>query len=344
MSLKSIINLISNEKGISKEIIFNAVKETILDITKKRYKILSLEVVVDIHGHYKIYAAYNVILSFKYNISLKEPFKTLPLSYINQYNLKIKLGDKIRKEIKVKKFNRGDILFAKGIITKRVKENEEYVLLENFKDKINKVVSGIVRYVSKDFIFVNIGSRVRCILYKKDSIYKDFFRKNDRIKAFFKEVLYRNSGPEIVISRTCDSFLLELLKTEVPEIKNGLINVMGIVRDPGNRSKVSLRSNDVKLDAIGTCIGLGGSRIQNISKQLCGEKIDLVLWDKEIIKYIINIFSDIEIKSIEMDDLSILMTIYVKKSDFFKVLDKNSQVVNFAEKLTGWTLRVLKQN
>lgn len=344
MSLKSIINLISNEKGLSKEIIFNAVKETILDITKKKYKTLSLEIIVNKHGNYKIYAVYDVISAFRYNLSLKESFKHVPLSYIQQHNLNIKIGDKIRKEIKVKKFDRSDILFAKNIILKRVKTEEEGLLLENFKDKINKIVSGVIRYISKDFVIVNIGSRIRGLLYKKDYIYKDFFRKNDKIKAFFKEVSYRSDNLEIILSRNCDAFLLELLKTEVPEIKNGLIDVMGIVRDPGNRSKVSLRSNDSKLDAIGTCIGLGGSRIQNISKQLCGEKIDLILWDKEVIKYIINIFSDIEIKSIEMDDNSAFMTIYVKKSDFLKVLDKNSQVVNFAEKLTGWNLRVLRQN
>ena len=198
--------------------------------------------------------------------------------------------------------------------------------------------------MSKDLIIVNIGSRIRGVLYRKDFIYKDFFRKNDRIKAVFKEVSYKNNNIEIILSRNCNTFLLELLKMEVPEIKNGLIEVMGIVRDPGNRSKVSLKSNDLKLDAIGTCIGIGGSRIQNISRQLCGEKIDLVLWDSEIIKYIINIFSDIEIKSIEMDDTISLMTIYIKKNDYLKVFDKNSQIVNFAEKLTGWNLRVLKQN
>ncbi len=344
MSLKSIIDLVSNEKGLSREIIFNAVKETILDITKKRYKTLSLEIIINKHGNYKVYATYDVITNFRYNLSLKDPFKTVPLSYIKQTNLNIKIGDKIRKEIKVKNFDRGDILFAKSIIIKKVKDEEENLLLENFKDKINKIVSGVIRYISKDFVIVNIGSKIRGVLYRKDFIYKDLFRKNDRIKALFKEISYRSSNLEIILSRNCNAFLLELLKTEVPEIKNGLIEVMGIVRDPGNRSKVSLKSNDSKLDAIGTCIGLGGSRIQNISRQLCGEKIDLVLWDKEIIKYIINIFSDIEIKSIEMDDNTALMTIYIKKSDFLKVFDKNSQIVNFAEKLTGWNLRVLRQN
>ncbi|HIH2762509.1 MAG TPA: transcription termination factor NusA [Candidatus Azoamicus sp. MARI] len=344
MSLKSIINLVSNEKGLSDEIIFNTVKETILDITRKKYKTLSLEIIVNKNGNYKIYSTYKIVSESKYSVSLKDSFKNIPLNYIKQYNLDIKIGDKVRKEIKIKNFDRCDMLFAKNSLTKRVKEEEENLLLEQFKDKFNKVISGIVRYVSKDFVIVNVGSRLRGILYKRDAIYKDFFRKNDRIKAFFKEISYNGSNAEIILSRQCDNFLLELLKTEVPEIKNGLIEVMGIVRDPGDKSKVSLKSNDLKVDAIGTCIGLGGSRIQNISRQVCGEKIDLVLWDKEIIKYIINIFSDIEIKSIEMDESISLMTIYIKKSDFLKVFDKNSQVITFAEKLTGWNLRVLRQN
>lgn len=344
MSLKSIINLVSNEKGLSKEIIFHAIKDAVLDITKKHYKTLSLEILVTNSGKYKVYASYNVINERKYNISLKNTFNTIPLTYVKEISQNIKIGDKVRKEINVKNFSRTDIQVAKNIIVKKVKDEEESLLFESFKDKFNKVIYGTIRYISKDFIVVNIGSRVRGILYKTDAIYKDSFRRNDKIKAFFKEVSYRGNDIEIILSRNCDSFLLELLKIEIPEIKNGTIEVVGIARDPGNRAKVSLRSKDSKLDIIGTCIGLGASRIQNISRNLCGEKIDLILWDKEIIKYIINIFSDIEIKSIEMHDDNTLMTVYVRKNDFSKVFDRNSQVINFAEKLTGWNLRVLKQN
>ncbi|HIH2763457.1 MAG TPA: transcription termination factor NusA [Candidatus Azoamicus sp.] len=344
MSLKSIINIVSNEKGLSKEIIFNAVRETILDITKQMYKTLLLDILINRKGNYKIYATYDVITDLKYSISLKDSFKSIPLNYIKHYNLKIKIGDKLKKEIKIKNFGRGDIQVAKNIIIKKVKEEEEGLLLENFKDKLNKVVSGVVKYVTKDFIIVHIGNRLRGILYRHESIYKDFFRKNDRIKALFKEVSYKNNNIEIILSRSADNFLLELLKIEIPEIKNGLIEVVDIVRDPGIKAKVSLKSNDLKLDVIGTCVGLGASRLQNISRQLCGERIDLILWDKEIIKYIINIFSDIEIKSIEMEDTSSLMTIYIKRSDFSKVFDKNSQLLKFAEKLTGWNFRVLRHD
>lgn len=333
--LKSIVDSVSNEKGISKDIIFEAIKEAILYATKQKYKMLDVETNVDAEtGTCKTYALYKVTEE----INTSNPFKDIPLTQAKKYNPNIKIGDTIKKEIKSINFGRIDAQMAKQIILKRVKNAEKELTVKEFNKNRSKILSGVVKKVTAEEIIITTHNDSEGILKKKDLIPNDSFQSGNKIKACFLDAY--NDGKELKLSRICNEMLIELLKTEVPEIKAGLLEIKDIVRDPGIRAKVSIKSNIKNIDPIGACIGLRGSRIQNISNELCGEKIDIINWNSDIFKYIINIFHPVEIKSIELDEKLKLINITVNKENLSKIIGKKGQNIKLVTKLIKWNLNI----
>lgn len=333
--LKSIVDSVSNEKGISKEIIFEAIKEAILYATKKKYKMLNVETQVNQEtGIYKTYALYNVIN----DISNHNPFKDITLTQAKKYNPNIKIGETIRKEIESINFGRIDAQLAKQIIMRRVKNAEKNITINEFTKIRNKLLSGIIKKETNTELIIAINNNIEGVIRKKDLLANDSFKIGDKIKACFVDAYA--DGKEIKLSRTCNDIIIELLKIEIPEIKSGLIEIKDLARDPGIRTKISIKANVKNIDPIGACIGLRGSRIQNISNELCGEKIDIINWDKDIFKYIINICYPIEIKSIEIDEKIKLINISVEKKNLSKIIGKNGQNVKLITKLIKWNLNI----
>jgi len=341
ISLKSIVNSVSNEKSLSEEIIFDAIKDAILYTTTKKYKMLNIEIMIDKKiGNYQTYAIYDIIENPKYNISIKDSFTKMPIQYATIYNSNAKIGEKIKKEITSINFGRIDAQIAKQIIIQKVKNAEKNTIIQEFEKKIGKLLTGTVRKITKDNLIIDLGSNIEGIIKKKNLIPTDLFKPNDKIKAYLFKVLKENTEPEIQLSRSCNEMLTALLKLEVPEITEELIEIKDTVRDPGLRAKISIKTNSSRIDPIGACVGIRGSRIQTISKELQGEKIDIILWDKDIIKYIINIFSPIEIKSIEMNEKEKIMIITVQKKNLSKIIGKNGQNIKLISKLIKWDLNI----
>ena len=309
VSLKSIVNMLSNEKGLAEEVIFNAIKDAILYTTKKKYKMLNIEIFIDKNiGICKTYALYDVIANLKYDISIKDSFTKIPLKKAYLYNINAKPGDIIKREVCSLNFGRIDAQVARQIIVQKVKSAEKNTLIAELEKKLGSILIGIVKKILKDVLIIDLGNDIEGIIKKKNLIPQDLFEPYDKIKAYFYKIRKDKNNIELQFSRVCNEMLLFLLKTEVPEINEGLIEIMSIARDPGTKSKISIKSKNPRIDPIGACIGIRGSRIQAISKELRGERIDIVLWDKDIKNYMINIFSPIKIKFLEinLDCISLL--------------------------------------
>lgn len=331
--LKSIIDSVSNEKGISREIIFNAIKEAVLYTTKKKYKMLEVETQVDQEtGIYKTYALYTVIDEIK----ISNPFKNITLIQAKKYNPDIKIGDTIKKEIDSIHFGRIDAQLAKNIINKRVKNAEKELSLKDFND--NKLISGIVKKIIDDEIIIAINNDIYGSIKKPDLIPNESFKIGDKIKACI--IKTNKNNQEFKLSRISNDMLSELLKLEVPEIKSESLEIKDIAREPGIKAKVSIKSNITNIDSIGACIGMKGKRIQNISNELYGEKIDIINWDQNLFKYIINIFFPIEIKKIEIDEKIRLINISVQKENLSKIIGKHGQNIKLITKLIKWNLNI----
>lgn len=331
--LKSIIDSVSNEKGISREIIFNAIKEAILYATKKKYKMLDVETQVDQDtGIYKTYALYTVIDEIK----TSNPFKNITLIQAKKYNPDVKIGDIIKKEIDSINFGRIDAQLARNIINKRVKNAEKELNLKDYTE--TKLISGIVKKITDEEIIITIDKTINGCIKKTDLIPNESFKIGDKIKACI--VKTNKNTQEIKLSRTSNDMLSELLKLEIPEFKSDFLEIKDIARDPGIKSKVSIKAKIKDIDPIGACIGQKGKRIQNISYELNGEKIDVINWDQNLFKYIINIFFPIEIKKIELDEKIKLINISVKKENLSKIIGKHGQNIKLITKLIKWNLNI----
>lgn len=331
--LKSIIDSVSNEKGISREIIFNAIKEAILIATKKKYNMLDVETDVNQEtGIYKTYALYTVTDDFK----TSNPFKNITLFQAQKYNPNIKIGDKIKKEIESINFGRIDAQLARNIINKRVKNAEKESNLKDFND--TKLMFGIVKKITNDEIIITINDDIDGSIKKIDLIPNESFKIGDKLKAC--AIKSNKKSQEFKLSRISNDMLSELLKLEIPEIKSEFLEIKDIARDPGIKAKVAIKANIKDIDPIGACIGIRGKRIQNISNELYGEKIDIINWDQNLFKYIINIFFPIEIKKIEIDEKIRLINISVKKESLSKVIGKQGQNIKLITKLIKWNLNI----
>jgi len=335
--LKLIVNSVSNEKGISENIIFDALEEAIICTTKKKYGIYNIITHINrSNGIYRTYIIYNVVEDYA-----KYPSKEIPLNRAKKENPDIKTGEIIKKKIKSINFGRIDAQIAKQIIIQRVKLAERTSIINEFIKKKGKLLSGIIKKINKENIIFDFNNNVEGILKKTDSIPKEILRPGDKIKSYFIDISKDNKGPELILSRTCNNMIIELFKLEIPEINEGTIEIKDIAREPGVRSKISVKTNDSRLDPIGTCIGIKGSRIQAISNELYNEKIDIILWDKDPIKYIINALSPAEIKSIEINNENKSMNITVIEDYLSRIIGKNGHNIKLISKLTHWKLNVI---
>ncbi|HIH2763760.1 MAG TPA: transcription termination factor NusA, partial [Candidatus Azoamicus sp.] len=264
------------------------------------------------------------------------PFKNIALIQAQKYNPNIKIGDKIKKEIESIHFGRIDAQLARNIIHKRVKNAEKELNLKDFNN--TKLMFGIVKKITNEEIIITINDDIDGSIKKTNLIPNESFKIGDKVKACM--IKSNKKHQEFQLSRTSNDMLSELLKLEIPEIKSEYLEIKDIARDPGIKAKVAIKANVKDIDPIGACIGMRGKRIQNISNELYGEKIDIINWDQNLFKYIINIFFPIEIKKIEIDEKIRLINISVKKESLSKVIGKQGQNIKLITKLIKWNLNI----
>ena len=334
--LKSIINYLSEERGIELSVIFEILEHAIFTAFVKKFKPLTINITFDkVNYFYEAYSIFFVIKKTQLDISLRHPF-----TYIyddDDIDLALNI---FRKKITSSSFKRKEIFEAKDIIIKSFNLAEKKTFIDDLDFFIDKTTTGVVKKIFFNYVVMNIEKNVYGILHKSECIPSEDLTINSTFKVYIKKIIYYNNEPYLYLSRACSELVLDLLSLEIPEINNNLISVKSIVRNPGIRSKVVV-STLYDFNPIAICLGLNGLRIKNISRALNNEKVDLILWDYDIENYLINMFPACNIKYVELDHFSKIANLFVEEKDISSMIGEDGLNVSLLNKLTGWKIKIL---
>jgi transcription termination/antitermination protein NusA len=253
----------------------------------------------------------------------------------------LKLGDSLEESMESMAFGRIAAQTAKQVIVQKVREAKRAKVVDAYSEKVGQLISGVVKTASRESIVLDLGDNAEAIILREEMISGEAVRANDRLRAYLYEIQPRVKGPQLYASRACKEMLRELFRIEVPEIGEEIIQVKALARDPGSRAKIAVKTNDGRIDPIGACVGMRGSRVQVISNELNGERIDIVLWDDNPAQLVINAMSPAEVASIVMDEDAKSMDIAVDKEQLSQAIGRNGQNIRLASELTGWVLNVM---
>ncbi|MBD3670963.1 MAG: transcription termination/antitermination protein NusA [Gammaproteobacteria bacterium] len=334
-----VVDAVSHEKGVGKEIIFGAIEAALATATKKRH-LGDVDIRVDIDrktGDYMTYRRWEVVE----DDGMEFPERQTTISAAREEDPAIQVGDFVEDEVESVDFGRIAAQTAKQVIVQKVREAERAKVVEDFQHRIGELINGVVKRVERGNVILDLGNNVEALIPKEDLIPRESVRAGDRIRGYLREVRTETRGPQLFISRTAPEFLIELFKLEVPEAGEGLIEIISAARDPGSRAKIAVHSSDARIDPVGACVGMRGSRVQTVSNELSGERIDIVLWNENPAQFVINAMSPAEVISIVVDEDSHSMDVAVDEEQLSQAIGRGGQNVRLASDLTGWTLNVM---
>lgn len=341
-----VVEAVSNEKGVDRDVIFAAIESALEIATKKKadeYDDIDVKVEIDRKtGDYSTLRRWLVITDEdeeddggQSNLMISEAIK-------RQKNIKV--GDYLIEPIESIEFGRIAAQKAKQVIIQKVLEAERAQMVSAYQEKVGTLINGTVKKVTRDFIVLDMGSNVEALMPRAEMIPHEAFRISDRVRSYLYEInTDGGKGPQILVSRTRPEMLIELFKIEVPEIGEELIDIKAAARDPGSRAKIAVKTNDGRIDPIGACVGMRGARVQAVSSELGGERIDIVLWDDNPAQLVINSMAPAEVASIVVDEDTHTMDIAVKTEQLSQAIGRHGQNVRLASDLTGWTLNVMTE-
>ena len=333
--IKRVVEQISREKGINVEVLIKALEEALRSAAKKKFGNK-----VDIEAQYYEETGEIEVFQFKEVVeTLTEPEIQISLEEGRELDPDCQVGDSLGTKMDATTFGRIAAQSAKQVIIQKMKDAERDVVYSSFIDRKGDIVNGIVQRVDRGDIIVNLG-HTEGVLPNREQVPRESYRRGDRIRALILDVLHESRGPQILLSRTHPDFLVHLFKTEVPEISEGIVEIKGAAREPGVRAKFAVASNDSDIDPVGACVGMKGSRVQNVVQELRGEKIDIIPWHVDAAKFVCNALAPAEISRVIIDEENGSMEVIVP-DDFLSVaIGKRGQNVRLASKLTGWHLDV----
>ncbi|SET34963.1 transcription termination factor NusA [Pseudomonas graminis] len=337
-----VVESVSNEKGVPADVIFEALEIALATATKKRFEDeVDLRVEINRHtGAYETFRRWTVVEED----DLDDPaIETWP-SKVALTHPGANVGDVVEEKIDSIEFGRIAAQTAKQVIVQKVREAERAQVVDAYRERLGEIISGTVKKVTRDNVIVDLGNNAEALLAREDIISRETFRVGVRVRALLKEIRTENRGPQLILSRTAPEMLIELFRIEVPEIAEGLIEVMAASRDPGSRAKIAVRSKDKRIDPQGACIGMRGSRVQAVSGELGGERVDIVLWDDNPAQFVINAMSPAEVAAIIVDEDAHAMDIAVGADNLAQAIGRGGQNVRLASQLTGWTLNVMTES
>jgi len=335
-----VVDAVSNEKGVSKEVIFEAMEAALASAARK-LSADERDVRVAINrdtGSYETFRRWQVLAD---DAEIELPDSQLLLSEARAANPDIEVGGFIEEPMENAEFGRIAAQTAKQVIVQRVREAERAQVVEAYRNRAGELINGIVKRVERGNVYIDLGGNAEAFISQRHMIPGETVRPGERLRAYLFEVREELRGPQLFASRTIVEFLIALFELEVPEIGQELISIMGGARDPGRRAKIAVRSNDRRTDPIGACVGMRGSRVQAVSNELAGERIDIILWDENPAQFVINAMAPAEVASIVMDEENQSMDIAVEESNLSQAIGRGGQNVRLASELTGWSLNVL---
>ena len=338
-----VVDTVSTAKDVEREVIFEAIESAIATATKKKYtEDIDVKVRIDrLTGDYKTYRRWFVFADD--SRELEEPSFELRMIDAIDIDASAKVGEYIEKEIESIDFDRIGAQIAKQVIVQKVREAEKQKTIDLYHDKVGQLVGGIVKRLDRSGFYLDLGNNAEAFLPRRESIPKEPIRPQDRIKAILKEINTDLKGPPLILSRVQSSFLVELFKIEVPEIGQNLISIVGASRDPGLRAKIAVTSDDKRIDPVGACVGMRGSRVQAVSNELNGERIDIILWSDNPAQFVINSMSPANVISIIVDEETNSMDVAVEESKLSQAIGRGGQNIRLASDLTQWKLNVMSE-
>jgi N utilization substance protein A len=334
--LKRIIDQISRDRGFDKTLLIEAIEEAVQSAARKKFgSRREIEVRYnEEYGEVEVFQFRNVVeepQDDQTEISLSEALKLDP---------EVQIGDELGEKMEnISDLGRIAAQSAKQVIIHKMKDAEKEVIYDMFKDRIGEVVSGIVQRFERGNMIINLG-RTDAILPKDQQIAKRSFKQGDRIRAYLKEVRQTSRDSQLILSRTCDEFLSKLFQMEVPEMAEGIVRVMGVSREPGFRAKIAVSSSESDVDPVGACVGMKGSRVQNVVQELQGERIDIVTWSPDPAEYVYNALAPAHVSMVMADEDAHSLLVVVPNDQLSLAIGRQGQNVRLASKLIGWRIDV----
>ena len=338
-----VIETVSNEKGVEIDIIFEAMEAALASATKKRYgEDVEVRTSIDREtGDYDSFRQWTVFADD--SDELEFPERELRMIDAVDIDPDATPGGIVEEPIESVEFGRIAAQTAKQVIVQKVREAERLKVVEEFEERVGELLGGIVKRVDRNGIFIDLGSNAEGFIPREAMIPREPVRPQDRLKSLLYEVRSEMRGPQLFLNRTSPQFLIELFKIEVPEVGQGLIEILGAARDPGLRAKIAVKSNDARIDPVGACVGMRGSRVQAVSNELAGERVDIILWDENPAQFVINAMSPADVTSIVADEELHSMDIAVEEDKLSQAIGRGGQNIRLASELSGWELNVMTE-
>ncbi len=337
-----VVESVSNEKGVSEEIIFEALELALATATKKRYdEEVELRVAIDrTSGEYDTFRYWDVIADDE---EMEFPEAQLTVEQAKEKDPALEVGGRYEIPVESVEFGRIAAQTAKQVIVQKVREAERAQVVDAYRNRVGELVNGQVKKVTREAVIIDLGNNAEAILPREVWVPRETFRIGDRLRALLEEVRPEARGPQLALTRTSSAMLIELFKIEVPEIADGVIEILGCARDPGSRAKIAVKTNDGRIDPVGACVGMRGSRVQAVSNELGNERIDIVPWDDNVAQLTINAMAPAEVVSIVVDEETGSMDIAVSEDNLAQAIGRGGQNVKLASELTGWELNIMTE-
>ncbi|WP_054033328.1 transcription termination factor NusA [Desulfatitalea tepidiphila] len=333
--IKRVVEQVSRDKGIDRQILIQALEEALRSAARKKYGAK-----IDIEANYNEETGEIEVFQFKEVVEkIDEPDLQLTLEEGRRLDPDCEVGDSLGTKMDASTFGRIAAQSAKQVIIQKLKDAERDAVYSSFIDRKGEIINGIVQRFDRGDIIVNLGA-TEAVVPVREQVPRESYRRGDRIRALILDVLYETRGPQIVLTRTHPEFLVMLFKTEVPEIAEGIVDIKGAAREPGSRAKIAVSSQDSDIDPVGACVGMKGSRVQNVVQELRGEKIDIIPWHVDAAKFVCNALAPAEISRVIIDEENRSMEVIVPDEFLSVAIGKRGQNVRLASKLTGWHLDV----
>ncbi len=339
-----VVDVISNEKEIDRGVLFEAIEAALAMATKKQFKEdVDVRVSIDQEtGDFDSFRRWEAVEADpEVEGGIERPDAQLLLEDAKEKSPDIELGGFIEEQIESAGFGRIGAQAAKQVIVQKVREAERKKVYELYKDKVGELVTGVIKRIERGNVFMDLEGTADAIIPREEMIPREPVRVGDRIRGYLKEVEEAIRGPQLTVSRSSSELLIALFNLEVPEVGDGLIEILGAARDPGSRAKIAVRSRDQRLDPVGACVGMRGSRVQAVSNELAGERVDIIVWDESDAQFVINAMSPADVVSIMVDEDTHSMDVSVRDDSLSQAIGRGGQNVRLASELTGWTLNVM---
>jgi transcription termination/antitermination protein NusA len=335
-----LVDALAREKSVARETIFIALEMALASATKKRFETdVDVRVAIDRQsGDYEAFRRWTVVEDFDH----EEPSRQIAMTDAPERGENLELGDIIEEPLEAAEFGRIGAQAAKQVILQKIRDAEREQILNDFLARDESLVTGTIKRIERGNIIVESG-RIEAVLRRDQTIPKENLRVGDRVRAYLLKIEREIRGPQLILSRIAPEFIMKLFELEVPEIEEGLLEIKAAARDPGQRAKIAVKSNDPRVDPVGTCVGMRGSRVQGVSSELAGERVDIILWSADPAQFVINSLAPAEVSSIILDEEKHSMDVVVEEDQLALAIGRLGQNVRLASELTGWQLNIMTQ-